>query len=401
MDLSTLGKIVADHSGIRRNQILQPLGGAGAKVFPPTYKADDDNAGPEHCYERRFLNGEEVHCVVMNSVAAQANEYEEAIIEAVDNGLLLPYIYTDFSGTDLGEVQDSTTLSAPHRLYDSMFRDSLLDGAAFYDTAIGRAINSADPRTASAILEVSPTTLVFGAWNSRGGTRGGKFRRVIASEICGVRVPVDLVPSRKASGSTKAVTAAKQTSSRRDSIGILSTVPIYKGANGWALTEAEAGKGAKKVRASDMNIGGIPPSFAPRGATFEYAEESTTLTLAGIRGLRFGSPSRNEAGRLLVAALALVAITEKDCRGHSLRSGCDLVPDGGIAPLHLIATDGTTEALEIDRDAARAMYLEALSNARSVGFDVIEEPIRLTPKDELVELIRRSRDKDDEDASAE
>ena len=46
---------------------------------------------------------------------------------------------------------------------------------------------------ASAILEVSPTALLFGAWNStgEGGGLGAKFARAIVSEIIGVDVPVE------------------------------------------------------------------------------------------------------------------------------------------------------------------------------------------------------------------
>src|SRR5690606_15482508 len=79
---------------------------------------------------------------------------------------------------------------APHRIFDAILRDSELDGVPFRKTEIGERIRAAKPHDASAILEASPTALLFGAWNStgEGGGLGAKFARAIVSEIIGVGV---------------------------------------------------------------------------------------------------------------------------------------------------------------------------------------------------------------------
>ena len=103
---------------------LQPTGGQGDKVFPPTY------AGAVYATEKRRLPGREepVDCVLLDSVQSQANRMEEALQQAVDEGRLsIPVIEVDFSGEELlTEIGKVTSLQAPHRIADAILRDSLL-----------------------------------------------------------------------------------------------------------------------------------------------------------------------------------------------------------------------------------------------------------------------------------
>ena len=91
-----------------------------------------------------------------------------------------------------------------------------------------------------------------------------------------------------------------------------------------------------------------------------------------------------------MAALGLVALTEQDARGYALRSRCDLVCQG-CAPFELVHADGSTEQLDFDRGAASAVYAEALRAARDAGFKLAPEPIRLTPQDKLVQIVKESQ----------
>jgi CRISPR-associated protein Csb1 len=114
------------------------------------------------------------------------------------------------------------------------------------------------------------------------------------------------------------------------------------------------------------------------------------LSFAGLRRLAFGGDVRDSAGRSLLAALGLVALAEQEARGYALRSRCDLVCDGR-APLELVHADGAVDRIEMSRDIARALYADALGAARSAGFTLNAEPVRLTPQDKLVEIVRRSQ----------
>ena len=83
MNLDTLHKAVSGTAAALRSRTrLQPAGGEGDKVFPPTY------AGAVYAKEERQVNGTRVPCVLLDSVQAQANRFEEALQRAVDAGTL-------------------------------------------------------------------------------------------------------------------------------------------------------------------------------------------------------------------------------------------------------------------------------------------------------------------------
>jgi CRISPR-associated protein Csb1 len=68
MDYASLSRAVTDDAALRRRQRLQPIGGNGDKIFPPTYPASEEmkrvlgerNASPRHIFERRRIGGSEV-----------------------------------------------------------------------------------------------------------------------------------------------------------------------------------------------------------------------------------------------------------------------------------------------------------------------------------------------------
>ena len=72
MDIATLNHMIADAAALRRRQALQPVGGKGDKIFPPTYPGEGRNAPPRHVYERRRLNGADVSRFLVDSVQSQA-----------------------------------------------------------------------------------------------------------------------------------------------------------------------------------------------------------------------------------------------------------------------------------------------------------------------------------------
>ena len=423
MMLKFLSEAVTQDAALRRVRRLQPVGGVGDKIFPPTYPPERSgrNDPPRHVFERRRVNGEEVWCVLIDSVQSQANRLEEALLEATEenegNGTLpLPYVTVDFRDAGLAPLERITSLDAPHRVYDAILRDSLLSGEPFMTSMEGRRLAAAKPADASALLELSPNALLFGAWHSQGegGGLGAKFSRNLVSEIMAIGTPVEeLVANPRTGGTTTRTTdrrgegergvqvvvytdgtteprtSGRRTGSRIDPLGILRKVEVFKGAAGWATDAQAAGKGAKRVRPSEINHSNIAPTVEPLGVTCDHAEHRAVITLAGLRRLRFGGAKRDTAGRALIASLGLVALLEQDMRGYALRSRCDLVCDGPT-PLELVHSDGSTEPIELDRDAARSLYRAAYSEAEAAGFEF--KSLTLKPQDKLVEVVRRSRE---------
>ena len=391
LSIPELSAAIAAHAAIRRCRRLQPAGGVGDKLFPPTYPPEREGP-PRHVFERRRIDGEEVWCVLIDSVQSQANRLEEALLGAVaEDRIPLPFVLVDFREAELEPLEQITSLDAPHRVYDAIIRDSLLDEVPFMESGPGKRLAAATPADATALLELSPAALVFGAWHSQGegGGLGAKFARALVSEIMGIDTPVEEVVRDRRTGRTEPQTAGRRTGSRIDPLGVLRKVEVYKSPTAWSTDQKEAGRGAKKVRPSEINHGNIAPSVEPLGVTCGYAEHRAVLTLAGLRRLRFGGGERDTSGRTLLAALGLLAITEQDARGYALRSRCDLVCDGAAA-LEMVHADGTTAAVEVDRGEARELYREAYAAAQQAGFAF--ESLVLQPQQKLIDIIRRSRE---------
>lgn len=392
MDIRQLNGMVEEGAALRRRQILQPVGGKGDKIFPPTYPGEGRNPQPRHVYEKRRVNGEHVWCVLVDSVQSQANRLEESLLAAIADGVPIPHVEVDFTEAGLEGISRITSLDAPHRVYDAILRDSLYDGKGFMDSDVGQRLAKAKAEDASALLEISPTALLFGAWHStgQGGGLGAKFARSLVSEIVAINVPVEDVVVNPRTGEIDVRTSGRRTSSRIDPLGVLRKVKVFRGADDWSTMKEAAGKNAKEVKPSEINHGNITPSVQPLGITCDYLEHSFVLSFAALRRLRFGGGARDAAGRALVAALGLVALTEQDARGYALRSRCDLVCDGKAA-LEFVRPDGSTEAVEIDRPQARALYQAAYDAALDAGFSLSPEPLRLTPQEKLVAIVKESQ----------
>ena len=411
-DSSLLKKIQEAIGGsaaaFRSRVTLQPAGGEGDKVFPPTY------SGAVYATEKRRLPGrdEPVECVLLDSVQSQANRIEEALQDAVDGGRIqIPIVEVDFSDIPvvepgqtaeglLEQIGRVTSLEAPHRVADAIIRDSEdKDGVPFRQTLAGKKIDFANLRNATPLFEICPTALLLGLWDSTGpkGGLGTKFQRALVSEIIGV----------DASYGTK-------TSSRIDPLAIRKDAAvIYQTPDrGWTLSPEEAAREknkpllkGKEGKPSEANHGNIVPSLSKvsrdgqplaGGVTIAYAEQMTTLSLPALRRLQFPvdgkvSPEVNNAGRTVLAALGLCGAVLAADRGLDLRSRCLLWP---TAPLNweLLDRPGSKpESFELDAKAAIQLLADAVKCAKAAGLSWMEKPLKLKPAKKLVDLICKSQ----------
>lgn len=419
LSLDVLRGAVAGHAAAFRTRVhLQPAGGEGTKVFPPTY------AGAVYAIEDRRMPGrdEPVRCVLIDSVQSQANRMEEALQQAVDDGRLkLPVIEVDFSAYYPGENQPEgmrlvdpvgkvSSLQAPHRIADAILRDSLHDGKPFRDkdekkeSAYGQQLRRVSLQNATPLFELCPTALLFGMWDSTGpkGGLGAKFERAIVSEIVGI----------------DAVFGVK-TSSRIDPLGIqLKAGPIYAGQDGdWTLDETKAKKEkgkpvalGKDGRPSEANHGNVTPSLSERdretkeylagGVTITHAEQTIVLSLPALRRLRFPlegqawEPTKEQhecdaAARTVLAAMGLCAAALADDAGLDLRSRCLLYPEQDLAWDLLDRRSGGSFTLPADD--AIALFEEAVNAAKKAGLPWREAPLVLHPSEQLVKLVVKSQ----------
>jgi CRISPR-associated protein Csb1 len=349
---------VANAAAIRCRVALQPAGGEGSKVFPPTY------AGAVYATEKRRLKGHDdpVDCVLLDSVQSQANHMEEALQEAIDSGRLkkagvaLPVVEVDFTSFFPGaEKPDSlrllepvgkvTSLQAPHRIVDAILRDSVVQEenkpfrakAERDESTYGQRLRRVSAQNATFLFELCPTALLFGMWDSTGpkGGLGAKLERAIVSEIVGVNAQPGV-----------------KTSSRIDPLSIQRDAgPLYRRRDGGytldpseAMDELAAGsptgkkvlfkpnnKGADVAhdpndssfpdqgRPSEANHGNVIPGVDYRrdrnrnlikddegrpipvgGFTISSAEQSVVLSFPALRRLRF--PIVNDKNELVYSA---------------------------------------------------------------------------------------------------
>ena len=380
---------IANDAAIRRIQRLQPAGGMGDKLFPPTYPGEGRNPAPRHVFERRRIDGKTVWTVLLDSVQSQANRLEAALLRAAQGGLSLPYVTVDFSDAGLHPITEVTSLDAPHRIYDAILRDSLHGEEPFMQSQVGKRIAGASTADATAVFEISPSALIFGAWHSQGegGGLGARFARVLVSEVMGIDVPVDETEQR--SDDVAVVSSSRRTGSRLDPLGITRSVEVFKSATDWSTDKDRAGEKATRARPSEINHGNIAPTVEPLGVTCAYAEHRAVLSFAGLRRLHFGSDERSAVAREMLALLALIALAGQDAQGYALRSRCDLVADGA-APMECVHADGTTDSVPLDPEALRERYDDAYERATAAGFNF--RSLRLTPQPKLVEIVRRSRE---------
>lgn len=378
-------------AAFRCRRRLQPAGGEGDKVFPPTF------AGAVYAIEKRRVPGREgaVQCVLLDSVQSQANRMEQALQEALDAGRIkMPHVVVDFSDHDpndsgtqgQGKLIDAvgkvTSLQVPHRLADAILRDSELNGVRFRESDKGKALDRVSLANATPLFELCPTALVFGMWDSTGpkGGLGPKFERAMVSEIVGIGA--EWHEDYRARGV------------RRDPLEIRAAVKVIKDSNtSWRIANPDE-RGATEP--SKINHSSVPFDSKNSGVTIEYAEQAITLSLIVLRRLRFPvngdvTEDRDIAARTVLAALGLTAASLAFESGMGLRSRCLLWPEGPMTWELLDKPGELPKAFALGSDNALELLKQAIEAARDAKLPWPEEPVRLTPSKNLVLLVQKSQ----------
>lgn len=354
----------------------QPAGGAGSKVFPPTYpkpeqraqrdeREKDPFADSPYVVEQRFVDGQERRAVQLDAVPAAANRAEEALLKALRNGRVrLPLLQIEHAGVVPVVL---TSLEFPHRYADAYLRDSLIDGVKFDQSALGRSMLASTTSDASALFAHDPGSLVYGAWNSHRKGRQQKFPRAYASELIGW----DPTPGARKAG-------------RMDPLNLSGA---RKGdGDVWEFTPSA--KKTKDERLSEIGHGHIAPNSQHGGVTISSAQRFATVSPAVLDRIGFGSVSfaAAVAARAVLAAYALLG--DRLAFGGSslwLRSGCELVLTS--ERLEWVLRGGDTEEFELSTEQAIELFEVASEHAREQGLALSTEPVTLTPSAALAAAI--------------
>lgn len=391
--------VTGDAAAFRCRRRLQPAGGPGDKVFPPTFE------GARYALEQRRVPGRDelVRCVLLDSVQSQANRMEVALQDAMNAGRLqIPRVDVDFSDYDpcpevtrggasvrlTDAVGTVTSLQLPHRLADAVLRDSELDGVPFRDSDLGKTINDAKQTNATPLFALCPTALVFGMWDSTGpkGGLGSKFERAIVSEVVGIG----------------AETGDLRRGVRRDPLEIRAAVKVKKLDSGEWCVAGDEKKGV--VSPSQINHSSVPfPKKGDKkgnenyfdGVTIEYAEQVTTLSLICLRRLQFpingsSQDATDDSARVVLAALGICSATLAFETGMGLRSRCLLWPDGPMEWELLDKPGKVPPRFRITAEDGIALLHEAI-DARDSKLPWTVPPVILKPSAQLVRLTQLSQ----------
>lgn len=396
--MSNAGTMTADRlrecvrsgaAALRCVRRLQPAGGKGDKIFPPTYE------GGQYAVEERMIEGQRVPCVLLDSVQSQANRMELALLRATrETRIQAPLVEVDFAGQEgLTEVGAITSLEAPHRLADAILRDCTLNGVRFRESPEGNNLNTASLTNATAVFGLCPTALLLGLWDSTGprGGLGVKFQRCLVGEIIAINAVGGVRPS-----------------SRIDPLGImLNAGPLFQAPDGgWTLDESaarkEKGKAVrygKEGKPSEANHGNVTPSIKGNhgGITMDHALQTVVVSIPALRRLEFpltedGTRKANLEARVALTALGICGATLAIEDGCDLRSRCLLVPEPGVSGWEIVKGDGAIEAFNLNAESACALLNDTVAAARAAGLPWRTEPLRLTPSAGLAALVRKSRE---------
>lgn len=395
MELSELQNVVSSFAAIRGSARLQPIGGKGDKVFPPTHMVDDraKDLAARYAREERRIDGQVKKVVLLDSVQSQANRMEEALyVLWKQKKISLPVIEVALGFPDLPAV---SSLTAPHRVADALLRDSLLGDTLFRYSDLGRSFTDASTHNAGPLFKVCPTACIFGIWDSTGprGGLGFKLSRALTSEIIGV----DTVYGVKTSSRIDPTNIAKKSATLYEALDPREGYTLDADAAKRDSKDKKKVVLFKKGEPADANHGNIPPTIDALGGgvTFEYAQQTVVFSLTGLRKLTCATPEETAAAQVTLAALGLVAILGGNDAGYDFRSRCHLIPEAGAAlKLEYVLRDGSTKPFELDLGGAIALLESAASKLpKTISWPARGEALAtLKPTPKLTTLITRTRE---------
>lgn len=306
---------------------LVPVEGEGEPFFPPTFASD---RSPYVIDE--LSDGTRV--ALVDSVGAQANRMEPLFLEKEFENLV-PQIRIAYGDKKKDNEGSISLLEAGHRLGDAIVRCTKLKDEAH---EAFRALSKGD---ANPIAKLSPTSLVFGAWDSR--DTGTKVPRIVQSVV------------------------------RAWDVSVLQRSAQYFPAIDYkaegVTSEKEAGN--DKSPAAQRGYVAVPSTNVPGGVVAKGGiRRSVTINLVALRRLKSETTAELQA-----YLLGLAAIAAGEAQDPFLRQGCMLVPDPQRPPKwEAVERDGSRRPLKWSTERARTFARDAakefgVGDNRELKFD--------------------------------
>lgn len=307
---------------------LAPVDGDDGVIFPPTFAGELGEGKQGSTYVIDELRGGK-SCLI-DSVGSQANRIEPVFLRDPYRDLVPQVVIR------AGD-QEVNLLEVGHRAADAAVRFSGLTKEL--DEAFLAWVRKKD---ASKLARIAPTSLVFGAWDSR--RTGAKIPRALTSVVRAYDIEV--------------LTRKSQYIPPFEYDGVVEDAIIKD--------DEKAG--------GQLGLGHVPAAKSGGGIMARGGiRRDAVLNMAAIRALGAEDAAKRLKLTRYVLGLALVAISAP--MDLSLRQGCVLVrnPEKGVH-VEIVRPDGKREPTELDHQAFLRYATEAarrfgVGEGRTVDFD--------------------------------
>ena len=348
--------------------------GEGGIVYPPTYADIGYNIDV-------LSDGTKV--ALIDSVGSQANRMEPVFMEALEGeepnplAQFIPQIKIIVDhrteGTNTEWVDTLSLLEIPHRAADAIVRScpGLVEELESAFQTLRQSGNC------SRLCELAPTSLVFGVWDSRGGS-GEKRPRLVRSIIRAWDVE-ELHAAAQYTSTAKLLDDGSRDELKEE------LEKLKKKKRGVSKLSdagfAEVPSLFRKSKMADFIDGKPNPEARIGGGVLVHGaiERDVTINLLALRGLRGGDP--DETARIqkyLLGLTLLTAIAETDL---FLREGC-LLRHTGKDIWHAIPRRAAPMPIELSTERGAQCLMDYTKQAHSPFKERLEVLIKQKEKEE-------------------
>lgn len=343
-------------------------GGAATLNHPATYPVADGaivaparyagRSGSEFVFETRFTDGDFRRTVLIDAKQSQSNRAEEGLVGARrlgDPAARIPVISVEYEGRE-----PLLDLELPHRAFDGHVRFATQEGTPVTDQTWYRALRDASAADLAPVFVTSPATLAFGGWDSSRKVGQLRLRGLFVSELFGVVAEGEERLSRRSGarldplGQDFHVTPDEFEAlleRQREHLSEKLVAKLEKEVEGARKKKAET------LSAAALNLGGVPPGTeTPHGVSVPEVRRARTISLAGLRRLRFGGTATEDvAARAALLSMLLLGAAQADA-DPELRAYCDVA-----APEARTLLDKTEVYLDLTIDACAGFLADAIA----------------------------------------
>ena len=322
---------------------LESIDGPDVPIFPPTYPAQEKTGIHRHGTPYTVNKTKDGVLVCdLDSVQSQANRMEAAFTGELADVVPQRAVVVPQPAVKAGEGEnriEKRLTKLPHRIVDASIR------ATDLAPHIHEWMEALDRRDPVPLAKAAPTSLVYGAWDSR--DTQVKIPRVVRSEI------------------------------RAYDVSVFTRSALYSGAfKREELDIDEQIWNRKKGGAAEIGLAPTPSvSVEARGGILAHGEivHSASILLNAVRKYRTGDGSDVLPNYLFGLALGGLLVGSGD---YDLRSGCSLVP-AAPAEWRAVTRGGERRSIEVDESAV----LEEVREIAKKWSETAEVTLGGEPKD--------------------